>query len=166
MWSGEAAMEGRKTQGTHSSGARQPRLRVLPLPGRAAQGKPRPTLSLCPPVKNGASLSLLVGLRGEGTCAHPVQSTDPLPNRSHIPTLPFLSWGYTLDSELAGRRERPKKQALSQGFCRLFSRHTSPKLPPPPSAALSYIFVNKNLSTAEIILFIQWFYVLTIPLSL
>lgn len=57
------------------------------------------------------------------------------PQKSHPhPSFPLL--GPTpLDSQ-AGRKEaEAKKQALSQGFCRLFFRHTSPKLPPPPSAA-------------------------------
>lgn len=109
MGSGEAAMEGWKTQGMHSSGARQPWLRILPLPGRAAQGKPCPTLSLCPPLKNGASLSLLVGLRGEGACDTPstkhrtAAQEEP---HSH-PSLPFLGLDLGL---VAGRKEAEAKE--------------------------------------------------------
>lgn len=109
MWLGEAATEGWKTLGTHSSGARQPWLRILPLPGRAAQGKPRPTLSLCPPVKNGASLSLLMGLRGEGACGTPgTKHRTAAQGKAHShPSLPFLGLDLGL---VAGRKEGETKE--------------------------------------------------------
>lgn len=104
-------MDGRKMQGKqgHSSGARQSWVQILPLSGRIARDKPCPTLSLCPPLGNGASNSLLMGLRGDG--ARGIPSTQHITaaqekSASH-PSLLFMQLNL---GPIANRKEAEPKE--------------------------------------------------------
>lgn len=115
MWSGEAATEaGRNRTQLWSQAARPESCHCL-----AGQPKTATSHRSVSSMRNGASLSLTVGLRGEGACAHSTKH-GPAAHKSHphpfFPSPGATPWTLSWQEGGRGQKETSPESRLLQAL--------------------------------------------------